>query len=179
MKKLIFALFAVALCTACEKGADVEKEDPTEIPELKEEPLEQIFTMSADDLIGTYWTRARGIFSGVRSNGEKYTHDTDKDLFDLAGWGSEYWYFVDYNRVIVYYDTDYPPFYLYEETTYQYDPVQQKLTIGESQYDLLQFTPEQFVYTYVYSNVERIYYFRPFTPSEKWFEHFKDAPSVE
>ena len=157
MKKLIFILLAVVFCAACEKEEDK-------------------FTMSADDLIGIYWTRARCIFSGVGSDGEKYTHDTDEGL--LTGWGSEFWYFIDNNRVIVYYSTPYPP-YLYEETTYQYDPVQKKLTIGKSQYDLLQFTPKQFVYTYVEEDVERIYYFRPFAPSEGWFESFKDATRIE
>lgn len=159
MKKLIFVLLAVVFCAACEKEEDK-------------------FTMPEDDLVGTYWTRARLIYSVVNSNGEKHTYDTDKDLID--GLGSDYWYFADNNRVIVYYNAIYPPVYRYAETTYQYDLLQKKLTVGELQYDLLQFTPKQFVYTYVGPDeVENTLYFRPFTPSEKWFEEFKDATRVE
>ena len=146
MKK-VWMLLAVALgCIACEK--------------------EDKFTMPENELVGTYWSMARYVFSG----GPHGDVDSDKDLID--GGGSTIWNFSDNNQMIIYSLPFYPTVDIYREATYQFDLAQRKLTIGKSQYDLLQFTPEQIVYSYVESDgTKRTYYYRPFTNSDALFRN--------
>ena len=143
MKKEWILLAVAWICVACEKDH---------------------FTMPESDLIGTYWHEARYVFSG----GPHGDVDSDKDLID--GGGSTIWNFSDNNQMFIYSLPLYPTVDIYREATYQFDLAQRKLTIGKSQYDLLQFTPEQIVYSYVDSDgTKRTYYRRPFTPSAAFF----------
>ncbi len=156
MKKLMFICAALAwICSACEKEAEL--------------------TVAADELEGTYWHNIRYIYSGYK-NGEKYYVDSDETILDGASYAT--WHFASSDQYVSYVTA--PLTHYYKQLTWCYDLQKRQLTIGDTVYDLLQFTSNKLVYRYIDSEgITNTIYYERFDPSPAWLKEVAAYPSYE
>ena len=156
MKKLFILLAVAFVCAAC--GEDK-------------------FTLSEDNLAGTYWEVAFTIESGFL-DGEPYYFDSEDP--PIGGtFGGPPISFSKEHKVLIYHRGANP--YI-EDFDYVYDKARRLIEFGGRTYQLHRLTSTRLEWSFEHNPSERqqttyTYYYERFEPDAKWFEkisHYED-----